>query len=244
MARAVAIGPSNEVVIAGTFEETADLGAGTVTSAGKTDAFVTRLEKTAPDGTVKWSRSTGASFGGQVMSVAVDDAGAVYVAGSFTGDADLGAGPVKSNYLDDAFVTKLDPGGTHVWTRVFSGNGEEIATALSLVKGGGLVVAGTSSATATIDYGGGPIGGGLYPGPFFVELDAAGAHRCSRAYPAADGPPAPDGSFAVRGGSTTGVSVSTGGFVATGGFGGTLDLGTGALTSAGGNDLWLADFPR
>src|SRR5262249_18426465 len=120
---------------------------------------------------------------------------------------------------------------------------DDIASSIALGPGGSVFVTGTSDSTRGVDYGGGTIGGGLYTGPFFVELDTAGNHVCSRSYPGDEGPKT-DAAIQFVGANAHAVAAGTNSFTAGGSFAAVLDLGKGPMTSGGGTDLWLADFAR
>ncbi|MFO0875887.1 MAG: SdrD B-like domain-containing protein [Gemmataceae bacterium] len=87
----------------------ADPGSGqfVLTSAGASDAFVTRLDA---NGTFVWARSLGGSSADEANGVAVDARGTVTISGSVTGSADLAPGlglpPSVSNGQKDFFVSQ------------------------------------------------------------------------------------------------------------------------------------------
>ncbi|MCA9515938.1 MAG: hypothetical protein KC635_13425 [Myxococcales bacterium] len=87
-ATGVAIHPSGDVSVVGSFEDTADLAGASLTSRGSADAFVARF---APDGTRRWVVQAGGD--GLDLAMATTAVGEdVVVAGWFTGTASFGAG--------------------------------------------------------------------------------------------------------------------------------------------------------
>lgn len=82
------------------------------TAAGKTDAFLSKLDLS---GNLIWSRQFGTS-GDDAVQAAAADASGVYVVG-YTGGALQGA---SAGDLD-VFVRKYDPNGNVLWTRQFGG---------------------------------------------------------------------------------------------------------------------------
>ena len=86
----LAVDGAGNAITVGAFHGSADFdpGPGTriLTSSGSSDAFITKL---APDGGLVWAVSV--SGGGSIVAndVALDDAGNLYVIGSFQGEADL-----------------------------------------------------------------------------------------------------------------------------------------------------------
>lgn len=115
----LAFAPSGDLVVAGSFSGKADVGAGPIGSSGVPGAFVTRLD---PLGATVWSQGF-LSPGGdvEVQGAAVDSTGTIYVSGSFSGMADLGASLHTTTSLDDRdlFVFGLGADGTPVWSRAF-----------------------------------------------------------------------------------------------------------------------------
>jgi hypothetical protein len=109
----LAVGPSGEVVVTGSFEGTVDFGGGPLTSFGL-DIFVVRL---APSGETLWSER----FGGpgntldEVASVAVSPTGEILLAGDYEGALDFGNGPLSFSH-GGTFVAALDAEGKARWS--------------------------------------------------------------------------------------------------------------------------------
>ena len=107
----MAVDAAGNVHITGIFCGTVDFGAGNVTSAGATDAFVTKLNSA---GAHQWTTTLGGTSSDHGNGVAVDGSGNVHIAGNFQGTADLGAGDVTSAGQRDVFVVKLNSAGQAV----------------------------------------------------------------------------------------------------------------------------------
>lgn len=120
---------------------------------GNSDAFVAKF---APDGTLLFSTFLGGDEPDSAAAVAVDAAGAIYVAGS-TNSADFPLeNPLQGSKgaSSDAFVTKLSPdGSTIVWSTFLGGSGIDDALELTVDATGRVYVAGevtpVSGGTAT-----------------------------------------------------------------------------------------------
>ena len=123
------------------------LGAVQPAAGGQGDAFVAKFD---PDGDLVYSTYLGGDYVDYATSIAVDSAGAVYVAG-WTGSTDF---PVV-NALDptynegwDAFVTKLAPDGQSiVYSTYLGGSGEESVDAIALDAVGSAYLTGETQST-------------------------------------------------------------------------------------------------
>jgi hypothetical protein len=103
----LALSPSgDDIVMAGQFAGTTDLGMGPVTSNGETDIFVVSL---SPEGALRWARTFGGAEASSVRAASVDAAGRVRVAGIFGGSLDAGCGPMVSKGDWDVFAAALLP---------------------------------------------------------------------------------------------------------------------------------------
>ena len=110
---------------------------------GGTDVFVTKLNPAGS--TLAYSTYLGAGFFEDCFSIAVDDQGSAYVAGS----TESATFPVTSPYQlskragPDAFVTKLTPSGkTRVYSTFLGGNGEDRANAIAVDRMGNAAITG------------------------------------------------------------------------------------------------------
>ncbi|AUX41573.1 uncharacterized protein SOCE26_029940 [Sorangium cellulosum] len=109
--------------VTGSFEGTADFGAGPLTSAGGQDVFLLKLD---PSGALLWSKRFGTPFNEIGWAVAVDGNGDVLFAGTYDGSwggptgLDFGGGAIGDPDGDQAiFVAKLDADGNHIWSGGF-----------------------------------------------------------------------------------------------------------------------------
>ncbi len=203
---AIARAADGSLVVVGSFSGTTDFDAGSavvsLTAAGSADSFVARY---APGGALLWVRNVGAAGKSSAgNAVAVDETGAVYVAGSFAGAADFdpGAGTftlTATGSNANAYVWKLDSAGNFVWADQL-GKG---ATAQAL----GLAVDGTTVyATGSFS---GATGADFDPGAGVANLFATGGtdiffsklSRATGAYGSAD-------SYVATAGNDAGTGVA------------------------------------
>ena len=139
------------------------------------DAF---LRKYGSDGTELWTQQFGHERHDEILGVALDGSGSVYVSGytdaSFEGYTNPGG--------RDAFIRKYDPDGNVVWTRQFGsdsaagGQPNDKGLDIALDSGGNIYVAG--STTGVFD---GESSGGGNDG-FVRKMDPNGEHVWTRQF--------------------------------------------------------------
>lgn len=139
-ANGVAVDGAGNVIIAGGFEGTIDLGGGTLTSAGSRDVFVAKF---SPTGTHIWSKRYGGAGNDFASSVAATAAGEVAVAGAFDSSSiDFGGGAKNNEGSLDGFAAKLDAQGNEVWAVVLGAGSLQQATSVAVAPAGDVYVCG------------------------------------------------------------------------------------------------------
>ncbi len=178
-------------------------------------------------GTHLWSRGYDPGSPARAF-VAADSAGNVVYAGSFRGSIDFGGGSFSSGTHTRTVVAKLDGNGTHLWSLVATGSGEQTTRGVAIDEQGNAVVAGVF----TVSFGVGGIGPLTSGGPrtmFVAKLDATGAPLWVRAFGTSGTADLWD------------VDVDSSGNVAIIGFtNGGIDFGGGALAPHGADDVVVA----
>lgn len=177
------------------------------------------------EGLCLWSKAFGDPETQLARVVTVDPAGALIVAGPFSGALDLGGGPLDSPDGTGTFIGKLDAlDAAHVWSQSFSG-GVQSFTAIAVDNAGNVTV--TGSFIGMVDFGGGPVDGAA-GSTFVVQFAASGELRWSRTF---------------KGGLQTPQSVVSdvdGNVLVAGSFLGSTDFGAGMVSAqAGGGDAFL-----
>jgi len=99
-------------------------------SSGNRDSFLSKFDST---GDFQWARTWGdnVSFGGGAGDLKIDADDNIYVGGYFYGTVDFDPGPGEEIYSyhedggegdgSDAYLTKFDPDGNHLWARTWGG---------------------------------------------------------------------------------------------------------------------------
>lgn len=116
--------PDGTVWVTGVFNGTLDFGGGKVSSTGTLDLFVAHLDTNGGllDLDIKAGEVT-------VRGQAPDGQGGLYLAGSFKGALDLGAGPLTTAdpLVSESFFCRLDSTGTAVWSVKVPGTLQRVA---------------------------------------------------------------------------------------------------------------------
>jgi hypothetical protein len=155
---------AGNVCITGTFSETIDLdpGEGTynLTSAGGLDIFVSKLDA---DGNFIWGKSMGGSDDDRGRCATTDEAGNVYITGSFSSTADFDPGLETFNLIPvgllDIFISKLDADGNFLWAKSIEGTNEKGTTSwnqgesIAVDEFGNIYTTGAFNHTADFDPG-------------------------------------------------------------------------------------------
>ena len=222
--RAVAIDASGNVAITGLFGGTIDFGGGALTSAGGSDVFVAKLDAA---GEHLWSMGFGNNSNQYGSAVAFAPGGDVVIAGAYAGSIDFGGGTFTSAGGSDAFLAVFGSGGVYKWSKSFGNNANQSAAGVVVQPSGNIVVAG--SFEGQIDLGSGQLATAGLADVFVGSFGAAGNALWSKRF----GSAGQQYAFAV-------ATAADGKLALTGSFAGTIDFGCGPLTSAGGNDLFVA----
>jgi hypothetical protein len=207
-----------------------DYGGGPQTSVSYNDIFIAKYSAA---GGWDWSKTIGGYGYDQGNAIAADDAGNVFVTGYFgkatMGDTgvNFGGGALFSAGAYDVFLVKYSATGQHVWSRRFGGTGTDVGMAVGADSAGNVFVGGTFE--GSVDFGGGSLTSAGLRDIFLVKYSAAGQHLWSKRF----GGSGDDvlNSLAVDGAGDVALS---------GKFQGSVSFGGTTLTSAGGDDAFLA----
>ena len=230
---AVAVDSAGHSYVTGDFSVTANFGGTTLVSAGTRDAFVAKYRA---DGTLVWAKRLGGAYDDFGQAVAVDGAGNVLVTGKFQAAGDFAGSSLISAGGYDIFLAKLAGlDGRPMWVKRIGGSGSDEGASLALDGSGNAYLAGQFQ--GAVDFGSGPVAN---TNPY--------AHAFVAKYSGADGSAVWSRRFGklnaytpITSGSARSISVDGSGNVALAGyFSGPVDFGLGALTSAGGADVFVA----
>lgn len=124
----------------------------TRSSHGDLDAFVSKYDA---NGNFLWARTWGGPGWDGAGGVAVDAANNVYVGGMISATVDLGSGPVTSQGLWDASLTKFAANGDFQWAQTWGGPGSDVNWGLTLDSVGNAYTFGFFQNTVDFDPGSG-----------------------------------------------------------------------------------------
>jgi hypothetical protein len=220
--------PSGNVLVTGyQGSYSVNYGGGAQFNRGGNDIFFAKYSST---GSWIWSKTIGGTGYDQGNAITADGAGNVYATGYIgagSGGVDFGGGALMSAGMYDVFVVKYSPTGQFLWSARFGGSGNDTGMAISTDAGGNVFVIGSFEGTAS--FGGGNLSSSGQRDVFVAKYGPSGQHLWSKKF----------------GGSGDevgyGLAVDTAGDVfISGKFQNSVNFGGSNLTSAGGDDIFLA----
>lgn len=217
----LAVDGNGNVVVGGVGVGMMDFDADIITGAPGGDPFLAKL---GPDGTGLWAKrwDDGTDSPG-LVSVAVDEQGAIAMAGRYTAPVDLGVGALPAD--GTAFLAKLTPQGDVSWSKGYPANIGP--SGLAFKPGLHLVVA--MGASGPIKLGANsevPVG---QSDVFVAELDSLGIYQWSTRIGGAGDEPQASVSVDSQGRPMVALTSD-----------GTIDFGKGEVPCGGAHDLVLA----
>jgi hypothetical protein len=211
-------------IITGHFDGAATFGSIALTSAGGRDVFVAKLDS---DGNFVWATQAGGSDWNIARAVSTLTDGSSIVTGQFQGIATFGSTTLTSAGGNDVFVAKLDAAGKFVWAKSAGGASTQIGYGISTLADGSSIITGS-----------------FYGNPMFGSITLTSSEERDVFVAKLDA----DGNYvwATSAGGTAwdiGNDISTladGSTIVTGYFAGTSTFGSTTLTSAVGQDVFVA----
>jgi len=111
---------------------------GQIYDGGNGDAFISKFN---PDGTKDWTRLLGTSSYDDGNALTTGSDGSIYIAGQTNGDLD---GQTNNGFYD-AFISKFNPDGTKVWSRLLGTTKDENIGSLTTGSDGSIYAAGQTT---------------------------------------------------------------------------------------------------
>jgi hypothetical protein len=161
-------------------------------------------------------------------SIAVDGSGNIVLAGTFDGTVDFGGGPLTSaGGSRDVYVAKLDPQLGHLQSSRFGDASHQDGHHVAVDGAGNVLLTGYFQ--GSVDFGGGPLSNIGDHDVFVAKLDPQLGHLQSRRF----------GDEGLAAGKCIAADAA-GDVIVAGYFASSIDFGGGPLTSAGGDDVFVA----
>jgi hypothetical protein len=212
---------SGSVAVVGSYTGTLEIGGTTLTATGG-DVFVALFDAS---GAPQWAKSFGGAMDQSGRGVAFDAAGDVVLVGQFRGSIDFGGGNLTSLgcCFEDFFVAKLDAGGNYLWQKQLGDDDIDRVKDMVVTPAGEIVITGQYQDELSL--------GGAVTLPattagdlnaFVAKLDATGNGVWGVGF----------GDEVDQDGHAVAID-GQGNVLVTGQFAGSIDIGTGALASAG-----------
>ncbi|HEY9526977.1 MAG TPA: hypothetical protein VIR02_07855, partial [Anaerolineales bacterium] len=157
---AVALDEDGNVYVSGAFSDSVEFdagnGAGDLTSAGSTDAFVVKYDSA---GGFVWVKGMGGTSDEGTHGMTVDGNGNIYLTGIYAGTVDFDPSGSVSNLTSagfaDVFVVKLDGDGNFIWAKSMGGTAGENSFDIAVDANGNVFTTGYFNGTADFDPGAG-----------------------------------------------------------------------------------------
>lgn len=226
--RGICLDSSGNIIIAGTFDGTTDLGGGNVAAVGLNDIYVAKYTSA---GNYVWAKTFGGSSDDTAESVATDPSGNVIFTGYFKGAVNFGGGPLYSRYNGkDTFLAKYSSSGTYVWAYNFVSNADDEGTGVACDLSGNIFLCGIYYGDLDLGLGVLPFGGGS--DFFLAKFNSSGTNLFEKGFGGTAG------DKAVGIGLDSSANVYMLGY-----FTGSISLGGSTLrTFANDDDVFLAKF--
>lgn len=222
----VAVDSAGNVYVTGSFAGTTDFGGGAVLSQGSVDAM---LVKYSSAGNYVWMRLFAGTGSQNGNNISIDTQGNPVLAGQYQGVVDFGLGLQMSAGLSDIFVAKYSSNNAVQWVRGYGDASSQVGWGIDLDTQNNVIFAGSMG--GAIDFGGGTLTSAGGNDVYAVKLSATGNYTWSRR--AGDSLEQLARAVATDGSNNSYV---------VGRFQGSVDFGTGTVTSMGGYDGFIAKY--
>lgn len=224
-ANAVAATPDGGWVVAGSFSQSVELQGAKLVSRGGTDAMLIKLGGT---GDLEWVKQFGGRYNDTISHVAVDPRGNVYLQGVFRDTADWGGKPLTAHggSDNDVVLAKYDANGDPLWSQGFGNAFNDVAGGLTVDPAGNVTMVGSFDRSVSFGPGDDHASAGEADA-FVARFTGDGKLMWAHSF----GADREDIAYGV-------AADAAGNTVTTGWFQGSVDFGSGAITSKGNKDVF------
>jgi len=145
-AKDVAVDVNGNIYVTGMFVDSASFGTQKIYSNGVADIFIAKYDK---DGQIVWAKNAGGKKADEGSTIAVDNAGNIFVGGVFDSSATFGTTNIVGAGKNDAYVAKYDNSGNLLWVRYGGGVDDDLCNDIALDISGNVLGTGQFKVTAT-----------------------------------------------------------------------------------------------
>jgi hypothetical protein len=233
-AHAAAFDGAGNMYIGGNFDEQVSFGGATLLDGGAVngvgnDGFVAKLDST---GVQQWIAHVETDTWATVLDIRLSGTDVVF-SGDFSTDIDFGGGAIAGLGGEEAFVAKLDgSNGNYTWSKAFPALGNQSTGGLA-VDAAGNIWLGMSIDGPAINFGGLDVLSAGSDDWALVKFDSAGNHLRSQRFGGVSDQDLRDLHLDANENP-----------VMCGDCNGTVDFGTGSLSSFGSEDMCFASVPK
>jgi hypothetical protein len=215
------------IALVGSFAGSLNFTSTPIVSTGSYDAYVALF---GAAGSPLWATSFGHAGSSQSAdAVAFTADAAIIVAGTFSGEMNIGSVKLNSAGSRDLFVARFTVDGALDWAKRFGGSGSEMRVSMRLDPAGNIILVGTTD--GPLDFGNGLLPASHDTDVFVAKLDASGNAIWSKRFGAPDTGEVSDAL----------VVDPTGDIILSGDISnGSIDFGGGALVGDGNATIFLA----
>jgi hypothetical protein len=224
VATSVSLDASGNVFVAGTSDGALTLGGSSFGQGGATGTFLLGLDAL---GNVTLAKAFGGDSFGTLVEVAVAPDGTLGLAGSYTGQIDLGGGPLTASAGAHAgFIAELDASGNLNFANPLGPETTTLAQGIGFSPTGTVAVIGSFSGTG--QFGGKTLTSLGGTDVFAATFDSGGNPLWTKSW----------GSIENDDGRAVAFDTASD-LILSGGFSDSIDFGGGVVTSAGGVDAFV-----
>jgi len=135
----VTLDESNNILVTGEFSSTATFGSVSLTSIGRQDIFIAKLDAS---GALKWVKRAGGVESDGAVAISTDRSGNCFITGSFKGIAFFDNLILIGEGWQSLFVAKYDISGNVAWVEKATSTGSVLGTDIAVDRSGNSIVTG------------------------------------------------------------------------------------------------------
>jgi len=229
---AIAIDPSGNIILAGSFSGVITIGNKSFTSNGERDIFIAKFDSM---GSLIDAKAFGSTGFDRVQGMAVNQNGDIIITGYYSGVINFGGVALNNFGEKDIFLVKFNNNLDHIFSRGFGSTSNDEGIAVAVDNNLNIIL--TGSFSNTINLGGENLSSGGCTDVFLAKFDNSGNHLWSKSY----------GSSVATNGCDMPTSIvidKEDNIYLTGSFGIRINFGLEDLITKGSSDIFIANIDK